>query len=156
MATEKWIAGSGQGLTWGAAFSTEVNSLASGNAVLSSIQIDNTTALDIFCDVSISLGSITPAAGSDYLGIYLVTLYEDGTSYGDGRFGTAAAGPPASNYFVGNIPAIASVAAVITGMARGIILPPGKFKFIIYNGTGTTLAASANVVDYRTYNRSVA
>ena len=57
MATEKWIAGAGQGLTWGDAFSTAtLNSIANGNAILSDIAITNGTALDIFADVSIALG----------------------------------------------------------------------------------------------------
>lgn len=155
MATETWIGGNGQGLTWGAAFGTEINSVVSGNAVLSSVAVANGTPLDIFADVSCSLGSVTPGSGAPYIGIYLVPLNEDGTSYGDGRFGTSAAGPPASQYFVGSIPCIPSTAGVITGMVRGIILPPGSFKFIMYNLAGVTLAASANVIDYRTYNRQV-
>lgn len=155
MATEKWIAGSGVGLTWTAAFSTEVNSVVNGNAILSSVAIANGTALDIFTDVSISLGSVAAGAGAPYIGIYLVPLNEDGTSYGDGRFGTSAAGPPASQYFVGSIPTLISTTAVITGSVLGIIMPPGTFKFILYNQAGVTLAASANVVDYRTYNRAI-
>lgn len=158
MAIETWIGGNGVGLTWTSCFSTEVNSLANGNAVLSSMAINNATALDIFADVSISLGSVTPGAGAPYIGVYLYPLNQDGTSYGDGRFGTSAAGPPPSQYFVGTISCIPSTAGVITGTTpRGaIILPPGSFKFVLYNLAGVTLAASSNVVDYRTYNRSVA
>jgi hypothetical protein len=157
MATEKWIAGSGQGLTWGAAMgSSDPNSLASGNAILSSQQIDNSAAYDVFADLSVSLGSVTPGAGAPYIGFYLYPLNEDGSSYGDGRFGSAAAGPPPSQYYVGSIPCVPSTAGVITGAIRGIILPPGKFKFVLYNLAGGALAASSNAVDYRTYNRSVA
>ena|SRR5271170_1055497 len=157
MATEKWIAGSGQGLTWGAAMgSSDPNSLASGNAILSSQQIDNSAAYDVFADLSVSLGSVTPGAGAPYIGFYLYPLNEDGSSYGHGRFGSAAAGPPPSQYYVGSIPCVPSTAGVITGAIRGIILPPGKFKFVLYNLAGGALAASSNAVDYRTYNRSVA
>lgn len=156
MAVEHWVAGSGVGLTWTSCFSTEINSLVSGNAVLSATQIDNTTALDIFADVSISLGSVTTAAGSDYLGLYLYPLNEDGTSYGDSQFGSSAAGPPGSSYFVDAIPVPASFTGVLTGLVSGIILPPGKFKFVLFNSIGATLAASGNAVKYRTYNRSVA
>jgi hypothetical protein len=156
MATEKWIAGSGQGLTWGAAFGSEVNSVVNGNAVISSVQVDNSTALDVFADVSISLGSVTTGAGAPYIGIYLVPLNQDATSYGDGRFGSSAAGPPPPAYWVGSIPCQVSTAAVITGEVRGIVIPPGKFKFLLYNQAGVTLAASSNTVAYRTYNRQVA
>jgi hypothetical protein len=157
MATEKWIAGSGQGLTWGAAMgSSDPNSLASGNAILSTVQVNNSTALDVFADISISLGSVTPGAGAPSIGLYLYPLNEDGSSYGDGRFGSAAAGPPGSQYYLGSIPCVPSTAGVITGMIRGIILPPGAFKLVLWNNSGVALAASSNVVDYRTYNRSVA
>lgn len=156
MATEKWIAGSGQGLTWGAAMgATDPNSLANGNAIISTVQIDNSTALDIFCDISVSLGSITSGSGTPFIAMYIYPLNEDGTSYGDGRFGSSAAGPPPAQYYVGAIPCPASTTAVVTGAIRGIILPAGKFKFLIYNSTGAALATGSNVVDYRTYNRSV-
>ena len=124
MATEKWIAGSGQGLTYGNAFTgSTLNSIASGNAILSDLQIDNSSALDIFCDVSIQLAS--------------------------------AAGPPASNYWVASIVIVAATQAQ-NGTARGIILPPGKFKFVLYNQGGVALASSGNVCLYRTYNSQVA
>ena|SRR5271170_7595 len=157
MATEKWIAGSGQGLTWGAAMgASDPNSLAAGSAILSSVAITNATALDVFCDVSISLASVTTGAGAPYIGIYRYPLNEDGSSYGDGRFGSAAAGPPPSQYYVGLIPCVPSNTGVITGTIEGIILRPAQFKFVLYNNAGVALASSSNTVDYRTYNRSVA
>ncbi len=156
MAVEKWIGGSGQGLTWGDAFSTAtLNSITNGNAILSDISITNGTALDIFADVSVAIGSITIAA-PNYLGIYLYPLNKDASTYGDGRFASAAAGPPPSPYWVGNI-VMPTGAAASEGMTRGIILPPGTFKFVLYNQLGNTLAGSnGNTCQYRTYNRSVA
>jgi hypothetical protein len=155
MATEKWIAGSGQGLTYGNAFTgSTLNSIASGNAILSDIVISNGTALDIFADVSIQLASAAFVA-PNYIGVYLYPLNQDNTTYGDGRFGTSAAGPPASNYWVGNIIIVAATQAQ-NGTLRGIVLPPGTFKFVLYNQGGVALASSANVCLYRTYNRSVA
>jgi hypothetical protein len=156
MATEKWISGAGQGLTWGDAFSTAtLNSIVNGNAILSDISITNGTALDVFADVSVAMGSITIAA-PNYIGIYLYPLNKDGSTYGDGRFGSSAAGPPASNCWVGNI-IMPTGAAASEGTARGIILPPGTFKFVLYNQLGNTLAGSSgNTCQYRTYNRSIA
>jgi hypothetical protein len=155
MAIEKWIGGSGQGLTWGAAFGTEINSLANGNAVLSSVSITNGTALDIFSDVSFVAGATVTTAAPNYLGLYLYPLNEDGSTYGDGRFGTAAAGPPPANYYRGTIGFNAATLTTIAGVFEGIRLPPGTFKFVLYNQAGVALAAS-NTCDYRTYNRSVA
>jgi hypothetical protein len=154
MAVEKWIAGSGQGLTWGNAFTgTTLNSIASGNAIISDIQVDNSSALDIFADLSINLASLTIVA-PNYVGVYLYPLNADGTTYGDGRFGSSAAGPPASNYWVGNIIMPTGTAAA-EGTTRGIIMPPGKFKFLLYNQAGVAFAATSNTCQYRTYNRQV-
>lgn len=155
MPTEKWIAGSGQGLTWGDAFSTAtLNSIASGNAILSDIAITNGTALDMFADLSIELGSAAFAT-PNFIGIYIYPLNKDGSSYGDGRFGSSAAGPPPSNYAVGSIGLVAATQAQ-DGMLSRIVLPTGSFKFVFYNQGGIALASSGNTCQYRTYNRSVA
>jgi hypothetical protein len=156
MATEKWIGGSGQGLTWGSAFSTEINSIVNGNAIQSTIIITNGTSLDIFADVSIALGAITTGAGAPYIGFYLYPLNQDGSTYGDGRFGSSATGPPLSQYYTGSVPLIPSVTQAQEGTLTGLIMPPGSFVFVAYNQAGATLAASANAVKYRTYNRAVA
>ena len=155
MATEKWIAGSGQGLTWGDAFSTAtLNSIASGNAILSDISITNGTALDIFADVSIALGSAAFVA-PNFIGIYLYPLNKDGSTYGDGRFGSSASGPPPGNYLVGYIGIVAATQAQEGSYTR-IVLPPGTFKFVFYNQGGVALAGSGNTCQYRTYNRAIA
>lgn len=161
MATEKWIAGSGQGLTFGNLFTAStLNSIANGNAILSDLQIDNSTALDMFIDVSFIGGSVT-TTGAPFIGLYLYPLLDDGTTYGDGRFGSSAAGPPPSSYLIGSLGLPVGTQA-ITGMFRApfgqpMILPPGKFKAVIYNGAGVTLAgAGGNTAKYRTYNRQVA
>lgn len=154
MATEKWIAGSGQGLTWGSLMTTELNSIASGNAILGSTAVTNGTALDIFADFSLVLASAAFVA-PNFIGVYLYPLNDDGSSYGDGRFGSSAAGPPPSNYAVGSIGIVAATQAQ-TGTLRGVILPPGTWKPVLWNQGGVALAASANTLKYRTYNRSVA
>lgn len=153
MATEKWIAGSGQGLTWGSLDTANLNSIASGNAILSGTSITNGTALDIFADVEVVLASLAVVA-PNFVGVYLYPLNSDASTYGDGRFGTSAAGPPPSTYWRGNIVMVAATQAQ-QGTFTGIILPPGTFKFVLYNQTGVAFAASSNTLKYRTYNRSI-
>lgn len=155
MAIERWVAGYGVGLTWADAFSTAtLNSIASGNAIASDVVIANGTPRDIFADLSIYLASAAFVAPA-FLGVYIYPLNRDGSVYGDGRFGSSAAGPPPSNYSVGSIGFVAATQAQ-TGMLRGIILPPGSFKFVLYNQGGVALAASGNLAQYRTYNRLIA
>jgi hypothetical protein len=155
VAVEKWTAGNLQGLSWGNAFTAStLNTLASGNAILSDLTLDNSTTLDMFADFSVALGSITVAA-PNYLGVYLAPLNQDGSTFGDGRFASAAAGPPSTTYYVGSI-AVPTGAAANEGMVRGIILPPGQFKFLVYNQLGAALVGSGgNVAKYRSYNRQV-
>lgn len=156
MATEKFIAGS-VGLTWANAYTSAAtfDSIANGNAILSDLQLDNSSNLDLFADVSIHLGSVTVAA-PNYVGLYLYPFNADGSTYGDGRFGSSAAGPPAAPYWVGNF-VVPTGAAANNGTIRGIVMPPGAFKFVIYNQLGVTMAGSGgNTLKYRTYNRVIA
>jgi len=131
MATEKWIAGSGVGFTWTAAFGTEftTTTCASGSAVASSVVITNQTSLDVFCDFSFHLASLVVPAGTPFVGVYLYPLAQDGSTYGDGRFATAAAGPPPSVYCVGNIGVVVGTQAQ-NGTITGIVIPPGSFGIV--------------------------
>lgn len=158
--TEQWVNGNGNGgagLTWIDACGTggaDINSLASGNAKQCTTVFTNGTALDIFADISVSLASLTSGAGSPTFSIYLYRLNQDGTTYGDGLYATSAAGPPNVSYFACAIPVNPSVTAAIVGSCQGIVLPPGSFVLVPYNNTGVNaLAASANALKIRTYNR---
>lgn len=154
MATQKWIAGSGQGLSWGTLDTTALNSLASGNALLSGTSITNGSSLDVYADVDIVLASAAFVA-PNFVGIYLYPLASDASTYGDGRFTSAATGPPPSTYYVGSIVHVAATQAQ-NGQLCGITIPPGTFKFVVYNQGGVNWASSGNTLKYRTYNLSVA
>lgn len=156
MATEKWIGGSGVGFTWTDVIATaSLNTIAIGNAIAGSV-IDNTSALDEFMDVSIHLASLAVAA-PNYIGVYLYPLNAGapGTVYGDGRFGSSAAGPPPAQYMVGTIGLVVGT-SVQDGILRGIIMPPNKFKIVLHNALTVAFASSGNTAQYWTYNRSVA
>jgi hypothetical protein len=153
MAVEKWIAGT-VGLTWTNAYTTgsTFDSIVNGNAIASDLALVNGTNLDIFCDLSVSLASVAVVA-PNYIGVYLYPLNSDGSTYGDKRFASSAAGPPGSPYWVGNVVVPTGTAANI-GMVSRIIMPPGSFKFVIYNQLGVSLS-TGNTIQYRTYNRQV-
>jgi hypothetical protein len=154
MATEKWIAGAVA--TYTAAFGSEINagSFVNGDSLQSSVVIANATNLDMFMDISVSLASITTAA-PNFVGFSIYPLNQDGSTYGDGRFGSLAAGVPAPQLWVGNI--IFPVGTqVCVGTLERIVLPPTNFVLVLYNQAGATLASSGNVIKYKTYNRSVA
>ena len=159
MAVEKWTAGAGVGLTWTAIFGAgaDLNSMANASSVMSSTgDIANDTALDIFADLSVQLGSATWASPS-MISVFAYPLNGDGTTYGDNQLtaGTQAAKVPAPQFWVGNIN-FPNGAAAAFGTLERIIMPPGKFRFVIQNNGGVAMAATGNAVQYRTYNRSVA
>ncbi len=153
-----WVAGAGVGFTWTTAINgSDLTSLASGSSALSSVaDITNQTALDLYADVSVRLstGSATPAAGA-FLGLYLVPLLDDGVTYGDGELtsgGTMARAypfPPAGTIALES----AAATTLLAGFVQGIVIPPGSFRFALYNGSGIGLSATAgnNIVKYRTY-----
>lgn len=150
MGTIKYVAGT-VGLTYANAYTgSTLNSIAAGNAILSDLQLDNSTNLDLLCDVSIHLASAAFVA-PNFIGVFLYPLNQDATTYGDGQFGSSASGPPPSAYWVGNIPLVAATQAQ-NGTLRRINMPPGKFKLVLWNEGGIALAASANTCLYRTYS----
>ena len=153
-ANQKFIAGSGVGLTWTPICSTEINGLVAGNAVQCTVVVTNGTALDLFADFSesVTIATSVSTAGAPYVGISIYPLNQDGTTYGDGLFAASAAGPP--NVITCAIPSPPSVAGPFlgTGSCRQIPLPPGSFIIVVYNGLGQNFGAGSNTIKYRTYN----
>lgn len=156
-----WVAGNGAGLTYTArtvAFGTaDLTSLADSKAVLSSAAaIANQTNLDLYMDLSvqITVASSTPRAGA-YIGIWLATQMQDGSTYGDGQLtaGTAATYlPPWAPLAI--ITLTNQAMTNMGGQATGLLIPPEPFLLICYNFTNVTFSATAgnNVVSFKTYN----
>lgn len=140
---------------------TELNSIVTGNAIIGSTSIANATNLDLEIEFSWSSGGSLTPTGSPFVALYVYPLNGDGSTYGDGRFGSSAAGPPPSNYYAGfcGLPAAASTQTGTFGvpfLGTRFLLPNGTFKPVFYNVTGVTLTSSGNILYYRTVNRSVA
>jgi hypothetical protein len=136
MASVKWEAGS-----ISTAMSTVLNSIADEANAISS-EIDNTASVYLFNDVELytaALAYATPASGA-VVELYLVEAL-DGTNYEDGN---ASIDPPAAN-LVGVFNIRASNAAQ-RHVLRQIPIPPTKYKYVVINKTGVTLAASGNTL----------
>lgn len=160
MATEKLVAGAVGAYT--TLMSAELNSLVNGNAILGTSVVANNTNLDLAAEFSFTTGGSIVPTGSPYMALYLYPLNQDGTSYGDGRFASSAAGPPPSNYYRGfcglgtsTATAVGSFAIPGTSIFQ-VPLPRGSFLPVFYNASGVTLSTSGNILAYRTTNRSVA
>jgi len=160
MSTVKLVAGAAG--TWTSLMTTELNSIVTGNAIIGSTSVDNGANDDLTAEFSfVGGGSITPT-GSPFFGLFLYPQNGDASTYGDGRFGSSAAGPPPSNYYRGfcGIPAAAGTqtgtfAIPGTSIFR-LPLPRGIWKPVFYNACGATLTSTGNILYYRTTNLSVA
>jgi len=136
MAAIKYIQGGGaSSLTL-----SSVNSLANGSSS-GLMTYDNSTNLDLYASVAVSLGSITPSAGGSItLRVYSTqgaTVPDDTGSVGGGDTYT--------------LPLTTSAGAkvVVFPMVR---LYPESMRFQITNNAGVSFAASGNSVSVKPYN----
>lgn len=153
-----WVAGAGQGLSYGSAGFTaaDFNSLATANCVVASSAIANNSSLDLYSDVSFvaTVGGTTLVTSR--LDLYILPLNQDGTTYGDGTASGSAV--PSASYQVASVGVKSGITTgnAVTGTFRGIVMPPGSFKFVVANQLGIALNSSAAVtMSYRTYNENL-
>lgn len=122
------------------ALSAELNSLGNGSTSSASSAIDNTSGLDLFADLTLTVAAQGSARSSGAtIGVY-VTQALDGTNYDDTQSTTA------------ELVAVFSLDAATTARQasrRDVPIPPGLFKLFAVNNTGQALAASGNLVEYR-------
>ena len=126
------------------ALTTELNSLANGSASSASAAIDNTTNLDLFMDVELSVAAQGSARSAGAIvSVFMVASLDGGTTYADVNTSVAE--------LVAVFPLDAATTARVA-VRRGIPLSGGLFKLVALNGTGQAFAASGNTVRYRTYS----
>jgi hypothetical protein len=120
--------------------STELNSLANGSASAASSAIDNSSNLDLYCDLTLTLATQGSARATGALvSVYMVQAL-DGTNYDDVLVSSAQ--------LVALFPlAAATTAAQVT--RTDVMVPPGLYKLFVLNGTGQALAASGNLLEHR-------
>ena len=119
---------------------TELNSLANNADSAASSAIDNTSNLDLFVDLTLSLaaqGSARTAGGT--VSVYMVQAL-DGTNYDRVHYQTAE--------LVATFTYDAATTAT-QSTRRDIPVPPGLYKFFVRNQTGQALAATTNILETR-------
>jgi hypothetical protein len=125
------------------ALTTDLNSLANGSASAASAALDNTSNLDLYHDLTLTVaaqGSARSAGAT--VSVYLVMAL-DGTNYDDVNATTA------------ELAAVFPLDAATTARQvtrRDIPVPPGLFKYFVVNNTGQAFAASGNIVEYRAHS----
>ena len=128
-------------LNTGATLATNVMSAASSTYA-------NQTNLDLYCDVEVNIGALSPSAGA-YVAIYILAAV-DGTNFpaqsdADLRLTTTQL------FCVIPIGTTASTAQRVA--ARNLLLPPQPVQFKLDNQTGATLPSGWTVkIDAYSYN----
>lgn len=121
---------------------TEINSLADGSTTAASSAQDNSTNLYGFADLSIVLGAINPTSAAARVEVHIVPRLADGSTYADISAATV----------VGSVVVDTTGSNTKEAMLRGVLVPPGFFKWALTNRTGVTLAASGNTASARLYD----
>lgn len=134
----------------GNVLTTELNSLTSGSrSNAGSAVVDNSSNLDQYGKVTLSVtfGS-APAAGG-YLALYAVTAV-DGTNYEDG----SSSADPGVHNMIAQIPVKATTSAQL--LTSPIFeMQPAKTKFLLANVTNQSLPSSGTVVNLWTDNDTI-
>lgn len=137
--------------------------LPDGGGVLStSSAIDNSTNRHFYLDLHFRLfmwsGTIEPTPGG-HLAFYLLQRMDDGLTFPDSGNGTDPDQYPPITAFVGSMAArpVASSALNLPPL-RGLIIPPGVFKFYVVNKLGVALPSAdvAIACSYVTYSEETA
>lgn len=122
---------------------TELNSLAHNANTAASEAIDNSSALNLYHDLTLTIATqgSSRSTGST-INVYLIPALDD-TNY------------DAVNETTAEVVAVFSLDASTTARQitrRDIPIPPGKFKYFIRNASGQALAASGNILEYRAHS----
>jgi hypothetical protein len=126
---------------------TELNTLASGSASAASAAVDNTSNLDLYVDLTLTVDAQGSSRSSGAtVAVYLIMAL-DGTNYDDTNATTAE--------LVAVFPLDAATTAR-QSTRRDIPVPPGLFKFFVVNSTGQAFAGSGNILEHRYHSITTA
>ena len=125
------------------ALTTDLNSLGNGSTSAASAAIDNTTNLDLYHDLTLTVAAQGAARSAGATVSVYITQALDGTNYDDTNATTA------------ELVAVFSLDAATTARQitrRDVPVPPGLFKYFVVNNTGQAFAASGSLLEWRAHS----
>lgn len=123
-----------------------------GGMNVGSTVISNDSNLDVYVDIEVVLGALSPSGSRPFVQLYLLEAV-DGTNYpAQSISGTTSDQMLAASQFLATIPIGNTAATAQRVVFRKAVMPPGKFKLAIRNKTGANFAGSGNSVNFLPYN----
>lgn len=126
--------------------STELNAIAASTGKAISSAFDNTTDLDLFADLELSVDYVSAPTAGTVVELYLLPSIDGGTTYPDG----SATVLPQSSLFVGGF-AVRAVTTLQLMVMRGVALPPGFYKYVVQNTTSQAFPATGSTLRHNAY-----
>jgi len=124
---------------------TELDALAATTGKAISAAIDNSTNLDLFDDLELTVDFASAPTAGTVIEVYLLPAV-DGTNYPDGSTTVLPqAGLLVAGFAVRNDTAAQRMAV------RGVSLPPGSFKYLVQNTTNQAFPATGSVLSRNPY-----
>lgn len=118
-----------------------VNAAAQATAAITTQDTD----LELWDQISLTVTMASTTTTLAPWSVYLIPDTPDDVTSGSG------ATPPPGVYLVAQWPVQSGVAAQVF-TSHGIVLPPGEFTYVVYNGTATNSAASSVTLSRRPYH----
>ncbi len=128
------------------ALDTQLNSLATATASAAGSAQDNSTNLDLYADFVLSVTFGTNPTANATVDLYILPSVDGGTNYAD----AVVAATPAKNMLAGSFYVRAVTTAQVITITNVPI--PEKFKVMVINNTGQSMAASGNTLKYQSWH----
>jgi hypothetical protein len=125
------------------ALTTELNSIANAAISAASSAIDNSSALDLYDDLTFTIATQGGARTAGATVSVLMVQALDGTNYDDVQV------------TCGQVVAVFPLDAATTARqvsVRDVPIPPGLFKYFVLNSTGQAFASSGNILERRPHS----
>jgi hypothetical protein len=122
---------------------TELNSIANAAVSAASSAIDNTSALDLYDDLTFTIATQGGARTAGATVSVLMVQALDGSNYDDVQV------------TCGQLVAVFPLDAATTARqvsVRDVPIPPGLFKYFVLNSTGQAFASSGNILERRPHS----
>lgn len=122
---------------------TELNSLGNNANSSASAAINNTTNLDLYHDLTLTVATQGSARSSGAVVTVFIVPALDGTNY------------DAVNEVTAEVAAVFPLDAATTSRQitrRDVPVPPGLFKYFVRNSTGQAFASSGNILEWRAHS----